>query len=282
MAKDFHGRLLARLRKEVHPDVSRSDGHDTTSYWFGFASVELSRFAFKPPFVAAGRKEGDPGSRGERSRSGGKLNTLKALVEWAVDILKTGRTVECGKGAPLPSRDSLWPRYSPCNICWDNIPRHIEGTWSDLEKPWDLNPDYQRGHAWTDHQAEAFIGHLLEGGQTTPIFIQRYDTEKNVPSGVDYLDLAPEVIDGQQRLRALYRFIKGEIAGELTDGTRVWYRDFNEKQRGPNNNIVVAYVDIDRETKLRFYLKLNRGGTVHTEEEIQRVRNLLAQEETNG
>lgn len=38
------------------------------------------------------------------------------------------------------------------------------------------------------------------------------------------------------------------------------------------------YVDLSRAARLRFYLRLNRGGSVHTDAEITRVEALLAAE----
>lgn len=39
------------------------------------------------------------------------------------------------------------------------------------------------------------------------------------------------------------------------------------------------HVDLPRAARLRFYLRLNRGGTVHTYDELYRVERLLAEEE---
>lgn len=137
-------------------------------------------------------------------------------------------------------------------------------------EPINLDPDYQRGHVWTDEQAEAFMGHLLEGGATPLVIINRSR----------YFEHADEVVDGKQRLTAVVRFIKGEVAARLTDGTRVYLRDFSaDDQRiimnlsGPH--FTVGYVMLDRPNVLRLYLRLNRGGTVHTDAEIARVQALL-------
>lgn len=138
-----------------------------------------------------------------------------------------------------------------------------------------LDPDYQRGHVWTDAQAEAFIGHLIEGGSVPPIIINSCWQD----GGVD------EVLDGKQRITAVIRWFDGEIKAELTDGRRLAFTDLDaEAQRymsamtGPRFDL--NYVNLDRAGVLRLYLRLNRGGTVHTDAEINRVRELLVAEET--
>jgi len=136
-----------------------------------------------------------------------------------------------------------------------------------------LDPDYQRGHVWTDPQAEAFVGHLIEGGATPYIIIN---------SDPDYV-FVDAVVDGKQRITAAWRWLNGEIAAELTDGRRVYFSDLDEPTQrymrsmtGPRMDI--GYVKLPRAEVLRLYLRLNRGGTVHTDAEIDHVRKLLEKE----
>ena len=134
-----------------------------------------------------------------------------------------------------------------------------------------LNPDYQRDHVWTDSQAEAFVGHFIEGGASPMIIINSHEGWKE----------PDEVVDGKQRLNALLRWIRGEIAAEVTDGRRIYWDDLDEDSKrrmqsvtGPR--IDLGYVQLSRPDVLRLYLRLNRGGTVHTDAEINRVRDMLA------
>lgn len=277
--RDVADELATRLKAESGLDlyVGRSQGN--THFDFGYARVEVYTQRDKAKINAAGRKEGSEARRGKLPIKA-EFKTTDELYEWALDILRTGRTVEVGKGVGLPDRFEMWPPFNTCDFDVESLVEHIEGEFGvgEPRAPWNLNPDYQRGRVWTDEQAEAFMGHLCEHGQVPLIFVQRYDRQKNAPEGTDYLDLPCEVIDGQQRCRAIQRFIHGEIAARLTDGRRLWYRDFNEIERRCLPNIKLAYVDIDRATKLRFYLRLNSGGTVHTDAEIAKVRELLAEE----
>jgi hypothetical protein len=138
-----------------------------------------------------------------------------------------------------------------------------------------LDPDYQRGHVWTDQQAANFMGHLLEGGAVPPIVI-------NTDPNYVFID---EVVDGKQRITACYRWLKGEFPAELTDGRLVSFNDLDDDTQrymqsmtGPRLDI--GYVQLSRADVLRLYLRLNRGGTIHTDAEINNVRELLAAEDS--
>ena len=162
-------------------------------------------------------------------------------------------------------------------VTFPMVVRRIDA--ADAADHLNLTPDYQRDYVWSDRQAEQFVGHMIEGGQVAPVIVQRYPIQRG---GVT----SDEVIDGQQRLRSVYRWMKGEIAAELHDGSTVRIDDLDaESQRvirssgwltGPHFSI--QYVSLPRAERLRLYLRLNRGGTVHTDAEIGRVRAMLAEE----
>lgn len=138
-------------------------------------------------------------------------------------------------------------------------------------------PDYQRGRAWSDEQCSRFVGFLCEGGVVPPLFVQRWDWAKG-PARPD------ELLDGLQRATAIRRFCAGEVPMELADSRIVYLSDMTENDQrqllGPSGpTVVLRYVQCStRAEVLRFYLRLNRGGTPHTDAEIQRVRDLLSAE----
>lgn len=136
-----------------------------------------------------------------------------------------------------------------------------------------LDPDYQRGHVWTEEQQAKFIGHLIEGGRTTPPIIN------TGPKGARlYEEGKSEVLDGKQRITAALAFEANKIPAMLTDGREIYLRDMNKiSQSQLRMTIGMAYqiVELDREQTLYWYIKLNRGGTVHTDAEINRVKVLL-------
>jgi hypothetical protein len=87
-----------------------------------------------------------------------------------------------------------------------------------------------------------------------------------------------EVLDGKQRLSAMMAWLLGEIPAVCVDGSEIWYRDTNEVDRRQLPLVRLTFVDLPLVERLTFYLKLNRGGTPHTDEEIARVRAKLEAE----
>lgn len=85
------------------------------------------------------------------------------------------------------------------------------------------------------------------------------------------------IVDGKQRLQAVRRFVNGEIKAfgryihEYADKLNFLIARFSWN---------IAALET-REEVLRWYLNFNAGGTVHTEGELQRVRDLLEREATN-
>lgn len=144
------------------------------------------------------------------------------------------------------------------------------------EDPVNMNPDYQRGSVWTDDQCAKFLGFIAEGGTAPPIFVQRYP-------GYGKPD---ELLDGLQRISAVLRFYRNEVPLETTDGERMYLRDFTPEDQkilcgnaGPC--LTIKYVKYEKRADiLRFYIRLNRGGTVHSDAEIDRVKALLSAEDS--
>ena len=66
----------------------------------------------------------------------------------------------------------------------------------------DTNPDYQRPPVWTTAQKQLLIDTILRG----------YDIPKLYLRKVDNTPFQYEVVDGQQRLRAIWSFMSNEFA----------------------------------------------------------------------
>lgn len=190
------------------------------------------------------------------------------LLAWVVDILATGRTLECGQGIGLNNLQKDFPRYS--NTI-DHPLRHIHTLLEpgEGELPLNMDPPYQRGHVWTDEQATAFMGYFLQtGGAHNPaIFINRRPWAA--------MDGSDEVIDGKQRLTAMRRWVDGDILAKAF-GRLMWFKDTTECERRKLPSIRISYVELTPTQILRFYLVLNSGGTPHTQKEIEDVTTQLA------
>ena len=164
-----------------------------------------------------------------------------------------------------------WPRSSgSVTYFMRDIPRKL----ADKEDPL-VVPDYQRGRVWSDDQSARFIGFLAEGGTMAPVFVQRWPVRSDGSFEPD------EIVDGLQRLTAICRFLDGSVPMELADGRRAFLRDLSERDQelfvGPGGPLVhVDFLELGtREDVLRFYIRLNRGGTPHSDADIDRVRAML-------
>jgi hypothetical protein len=137
-----------------------------------------------------------------------------------------------------------------------------------------LDPDYQRGHVWTEAQSAAFVGHKLEGGECPTLTIQRWSH-----------DPVDELVDGKQRVLAMIGFVECRIPALLSDGRSYYLTDWGEHDRSiiPRSfelMLRARFINCrSRAEVIRTYLRLNRGGSIHSDEEIARVRALLAAED---
>jgi len=130
-----------------------------------------------------------------------------------------------------------------------------------------LIPDYQRPACWTPTQQAEFVGALLEGAPMPCIYIREIDTEEGPRD---------ELVDGQQRMDALAAWDDGKIPAILpSQGKCVWKKDMD----WPGWRLSICFpVGRFRGTlaeAIGLYLALNTKGTPHTQQELDRVREML-------
>jgi hypothetical protein len=152
----------------------------------------------------------------------------------------------------------------------------IQGNMNDAGGTFELDPDFQRGHVWTDLQRTAYVEALIRRTTTGRIL---FNCPGWVHSRGDSGDIKAntfQCIDGLQRLTAVRMFMLGELpvfggmtAADLKGSPFDPYRMSYRLQVG-------IYEFSSRADLLQFYLDLNSGGTVHAPQEIERVRGLLA------
>lgn len=139
-----------------------------------------------------------------------------------------------------------------------------------------LNPDFQRGHVWSEAQQVAYVEFLARGGRSARVLYF------NCPSfaGGDVEDRPMVLMDGLQRLTALRRFGANEIA---IFGQRYQEWSATDRRRFAIASEFSLRFNVNelqtRAAVLRWYLDANTGGVVHAGTEIERVRGLLAAEE---
>lgn len=74
-----------------------------------------------------------------------------------------------------------------------------------------VDPQYQRGNAWTRSQQKMFIDSIMRGYPIPVIFL--HQNEEKVPVFMEeeeHTNINYEIIDGQQRINALREYVKGE------------------------------------------------------------------------
>lgn len=255
--------------------VSRSQGQMSVQY--GYARIEI--FGYGVYTHALGVCEGSDSKEELVFEYDSFYSTL---IAWATEILRTGRTTMCGPGINLHNRLRSNPPEQACDYPWSAIVDMINGIpiGGNPVDPLILQPDYQRGSVWTLQQQMEFVGFLLEGGDCPKIVIQRYESKKNAPLDrkEDYWRICGEVVDGQQRLIAIYHWMNGMICGLSPEtGEKLWYKDTDEIDRR-GLSLKIHWIDVPRAERIRFYIKLNTGGTMHTAAEIANARALLAKE----
>lgn len=131
----------------------------------------------------------------------------------------------------------------------------------------DMDPDFQRGHVWTEEKQIAYIEFILRGGRSARVIYF------NCPGWMGNFDGPFVLVDGKQRLQAALRFVRGEIPAFGLYLSQ--YSDTPPHTAGFRFNINNLKT---RRQVLQWYLDLNTGGVIHTTEEIEKVRRLLAAE----
>jgi uncharacterized protein with ParB-like and HNH nuclease domain len=148
---------------------------------------------------------------------------------------------------------------------WHHIERWLSDQQTELKL--DIDPDFQRAHVWTEAQQISYVEFSLRGGQGCN------ELKFNCTGWMDNFSGPFVLVDGKQRLNAVLRFLRNEIPAFGT-----YYKDYTDNiARRAHFNIRIN--DLDTKAKvLQWYLELNSSGVIHTEEDLDLVRNLLEAE----
>lgn len=130
-----------------------------------------------------------------------------------------------------------------------------------------LNPDFQRVHVWTKNQSIAYVEYILKGGMSGR------DIYFNCPGWMTSFEGDFVLVDGKQRLNALMLFLQNKIS---VFGYRL--KEFEDKMTTMNSlNFHINNLKTRIEV-LQWYLEMNSGGVIHTKKELDKIRNLLEEE----
>lgn len=134
-----------------------------------------------------------------------------------------------------------------------------------------LNPNFQRGHVWTEEQQIAWLEYHFRGGKSgNTIYLNNpfwYSTRE--AKDAEYKDYV--CVDGLQRITAAQKFIHNEIK---VFGS--YYNEFEDGMRVLPQTMILNVNDLKTEKEvLQWYIDMNSGGTPHTNEEIERVKRMI-------
>jgi len=161
-----------------------------------------------------------------------------------------------------------------------DAPYQVDVSWGYLEWQLDkyrdrgesggleLDPDYQRGHVWSEEQQIRYVEYRLRGGKAAS---ELYFNGEGFTQGKACI---VELVDGKQRLQAARKFLNNEIKA-----FGYYHRDINGFHG--MHSVFRFYIN-DLKTRaevLQWYLDLNTGGVVHTTDEIEKVKALLTKEQ---
>lgn len=156
------------------------------------------------------------------------------------------------------------------NVSLNYLARHVEHCVSNYGL--DLSPDFQRGYVWTQEQKVRFVEYMLRGGTSGMDIYTNSPTWKHGDLGPEYPGSWFVVVDGKQRLDATLGFLNNEFP--IFGGH--YYRDFTDKPRITQCNFRWHVNDLaTREECLTWYLEMNSQGTIHTDDELNKVRDLI-------
>jgi hypothetical protein len=153
-----------------------------------------------------------------------------------------------------------------------------------IEYGMDVSPDFQRGYVWKPEQKVRFMEYMLRGGSSGLDIYINSPTWNQGNLGPDYPEAWCVLVDGKQRLDAALGFLNNEFpvfgvpgsVGPSRPGN--YYRDFMDSPRMTQSNFRWHVNDLGTRAEcLQWYLDLNSGGTVHTEDELSKVRGLIAE-----
>lgn len=130
----------------------------------------------------------------------------------------------------------------------------------------DMNPYYQREFVWSEKDEELLIDSIFEGIEIGKfVFIDVLDDKNNE---YDY-----EILDGKQRINTIRRFYEDRFTYKGKKFSELSNRDKNHFLDLPVS--VGEVSNFTEEQKLRYFLRLNRGGKIMASSHISKIENFI-------
>ena len=168
---------------------------------------------------------------------------------------------------PQLTRDGHYRVNQSWQYLEDTLQRYQEAHGINLE------PDFQRSHVWTKEQQTKYVEFSLRGG------VGSSDIRFNCVGWMKDFRGPFVIVDGKQRLEAVRRFLRNDLpifGGHLLS-------DFEDHMWILRPDFIFVINDLStRADVLQWYLDINAGGVVHTQDELANVRKLLDTELAGG
>lgn len=150
--------------------------------------------------------------------------------------------------------------------------RHLGALLDLMFRKWgvDLDPEYQRGNVWTEEQKYNLIDSVFKNidiGKFT-IIRRPWGDNPNVPMTPKLY----EMLDGKQRLTALYEFYIGKFKYK-----GMYYHELNPMDMYHFTEYSINWAETGRltkEQKYRYFLKLNTTGVPVDPKHLEKVKEM--------
>lgn len=130
-------------------------------------------------------------------------------------------------------------------------------------------PEWQRGEVWNTERKQQLIDSILRGWRLPKFYFVKWDDEEY------------EVVDGQQRLTAIYEFFANELS--LSDDSATtfggpYYKDLKQKLSDAFDDFEIEFDEIEdanEEELKQFFQRLQQGLPLTSSEKLNSVHSKL-------
>ena len=130
-------------------------------------------------------------------------------------------------------------------------------------------PEWQRGEVWNMERKQQLIDSILRGWKLPKFYFVKWNEDEY------------EVVDGQQRLTAIYEFFANELA--LSDETAArlggpYYKDLKQRTADLFDDFEIEYDEIEEATEeelKQFFQRLQQGLPLTSSEKLNSVHSKL-------
>lgn len=151
--------------------------------------------------------------------------------------------------------------YYSCSVSWNYLDKILKDYVCNYKL--EINPDFQRGHVWTEEQQIAYVEYMLRQPQSGKhIYF-------NHPGWMTSFKGDMVLVDGLQRITAAVRFMNNDLKVY-----GCYYSEFEGKLDSATEFIFNIAKLPTKKDVIQWYLDFNTGGTPHSKEEIERVKAL--------